>query len=146
MLIAGIEWLILRFNPQAGLYAKLLSVLMVSAIILVIYINCPVVIHMVNNVVYNSGQDESRISTPSPYGIKVTSNSIGTSPEFDVRNVSDVLLLTAVGKTSLAAIKLVSGTRSKAVVGVTTTLSLGIVGAGFKLMNQSSPGRVAAGV
>ena len=87
--------------------------------------------------VFNSGQDESSYFNPNPFGVKITSNTLGSSPEFDIRDIWDVLLLTAVSKVGLTAMSTVTSPRAKALVGATTIASIGTVGAGFKLINQA---------
>lgn len=87
--------------------------------------------------VFNMSQDQPSSSKPNPFGVKVVSNTFGSTPEIDARNISDVLLITAIGKLSLQAMSTVSTPRSKAIVGVSTSLSLGTIGAGYKFMNQA---------
>jgi hypothetical protein len=73
----------------------------------------------------------------NPFGVRVVSNKFGATPEFDTRNIYDVLLVTAVGKLSIQAMNTVITPKSKAIVGVSTALSLGTIGAGYKFMNQA---------
>lgn len=145
LLMNVLESVILYFKPNAKKYAKLASVLLTSFFIFMVYFNFSLTLDVDQTSVFNSGQEEASnsssnkggASSSNPFGIKIVSNIIGASPEFDLRNISDVLLLTAIGKAGLGAMSSVSTPRAKALVGTTTILSLGTVGAGYKFMNQA---------
>jgi hypothetical protein len=137
IILSVTESIILRFKPNAGVYAKVYSIVITSIIILIFYFNFSVILDIDNSSVFNMSQDQPSSSKPNPFGVKLVSNTLGSTPEIDIRNISDVLLITAIGKLSIQAMGTVSTPKSKALVGVSTGLSLGTIGAGYKFMNQA---------
>lgn len=155
----GLENLILFFKPNLGKSAKILSAILTFILVLIINSYSPYTLIVEIDNVYNAGIDDNLPSSstntnlPSsstdinptdssknksnPFGFRVVSNALGSTPEFNVRNLSDAILISVIGKSTVTAMNSVSTLKAKAVVGTVTATSLGTIGAGYKLMNQS---------
>lgn len=86
--------------------------------------------------VYNSGSNED--NTPpvvSPFEVKVSHSTLGETI-FDIRNITDTVLLGVVGKTVVGAMGKTSSISGKIALGVTAAVSVGAVAGSFKYLNN----------
>jgi uncharacterized membrane protein len=144
--ISLIKLILLTFKPNAGLYVELMSIFLAGILMLSIFctnlidINSTVESSIQSYIFkFDSGEsgDNEPSSSKNPFVVKVNSNVLGESPEIDLRRITDVFMVSVIGKVGLSAMGTVNTPKAKAIVGVSSILSLGAVAGGLRFAGKA---------
>lgn len=134
-----VEMILRRIFPQVGHKSLVISYFLTSGLIL--FFLYTFLTPLVNNTfseVYANGSDPESGETPkfSPQIVTVSNDVLGEH-KFDIRNVTDALMVGVVGKAAVSAMSHAPTIGGKAVLAASTTLGLGLVATGLKSMNKA---------
>lgn len=134
-----VEMILRRFFPQVGYKSLVISYFLTSGLILFfLYIFLTPLINNTFPEVYASGSEpESGENSKFSPQIVTVSNDVLGEHKFDIRNITDAVMVGVVGKAAVSAMSHAPTIGGKAVLAASTTLGLGIVATGLKSMNKA---------
>lgn len=141
-----VERILKRFFPQTGEKSLIITYLLTGGLILFfLYFFLPPLANNTFSEVYASGlePDSEKYSDFAPQIITVSNDLLGEY-KFDVRNVTDALMVGVVGKVAVAAMSHSSTIGGKAALATSTALGLGVVALGLKAMNNARANNVSS--
>jgi hypothetical protein len=142
-----VETILRRIFPQVGHKSLVISYFLTSGLIL--FFLYTFLTPLVNNTlseVYANGSDPESGETPkfSPQIVTVSNDVLGEH-KFDIRNITDAVMVGVVGKAAISAMSHAPTIGGKAVLATSTALGLGAVAMGLKSMNKarSNPSKIS---